>query len=66
MKLKGRTIIINLVFLEIIFNEVDGDLKITSFYNDGDDINEKDVILKVSSTRIKHCIYTTFRMVSHY
>ena len=46
---------------EIIFKEVDENLKITSFYNDGDDINEKDVILKVSGT--SHAILNAERLV---
>ena len=46
---------------EIIFKEVDENLKITSFYNDGDDINEKDVILKVSGS--SHAILNAERLV---
>ncbi|MDC1025328.1 carboxylating nicotinate-nucleotide diphosphorylase [Flavobacteriales bacterium] len=46
---------------EIIFKEVDKNLKITSFYNDGDDINEKDVILKVSGS--SHAILNAERLV---
>ena len=46
---------------EIIFKEVDENLKITSFYKDGDDINEKDVILKVSGS--SHTILTAERLV---
>ena len=46
---------------EIIFKEVDENLKITSFYKDGDDINEKDVILKVSGP--SHAILTAERLV---
>ena len=46
---------------EIIFKEVDENLKITSFYKDGDDINEKDVILKVSGS--SHAILNAERLV---
>jgi nicotinate-nucleotide pyrophosphorylase (carboxylating) len=46
---------------EIIFKEVDKNLKITSFYNDGDDINKKDVILKVSGS--SHAILNAERLV---
>ena len=46
---------------EIIFKEVDKNLKITSFYNDGDDINEKDIILKVSGS--SHAILNAERLV---
>jgi nicotinate-nucleotide pyrophosphorylase (carboxylating) len=46
---------------EIIFKEVDENLKITSFYNDGDDINKKDVILKVSGS--SHAILNAERLV---
>mgnify|MGYP003329236897 FL=1 len=46
---------------EIIFKEVDKNLKITSFYKDGDDINEKDVILKVSGS--SHAILNAERLV---
>tara|TARA_B100001142_G_scaffold203852_1_gene202237 strand:- start:503 stop:1345 length:843 start_codon:yes stop_codon:yes gene_type:complete len=46
---------------EIIFKEVDENLKITSFYEDGDDINEKDVILKVSGS--SHAILNAERLV---
>ena len=46
---------------EIIFKEVDENLKITSFYNDGDDISEKDVILKVSGS--SHAILNAERLV---
>ena len=46
---------------EIIFKEVDENLKITSFYKDGDDINEKDVILKVSGS--SHSILNAERLV---
>jgi len=46
---------------EIIFKEVDENLKIASFYNDGDDINEKDVILKVSGS--SHAILNAERLV---
>ena len=46
---------------EIIFKEVDKNLKITSFYNDGDNINEKDVILKVSGS--SHAILNAERLV---
>jgi nicotinate-nucleotide pyrophosphorylase (carboxylating) len=45
---------------EIIFKEVDKNLKITSFYNDGDDINKKDVILKVSGS--SHAILNAERL----
>lgn len=45
---------------EIIFKEVDENLKITSFYEDGDDINEKDVILKVSGS--SHAILNAERL----
>ena len=58
---KDNGIIAGIKLAEIIFNEVDGDLKITSFYNDGDDINEKDVILKVSGS--SHTILTAERLV---
>ena len=46
---------------EIIFKEVDKNLKITSFYNDGDDINKKDIILKVSGS--SHAILNAERLV---
>ena len=46
---------------EIIFKEVDKNLKITTFYNDGDDINKKDVILKVSGS--SHAILNAERLV---
>ena len=46
---------------EIIFKEVDENLKITSFYKDGDDINEKDVVLKVSGS--SHAILNAERLV---
>jgi len=46
---------------EIIFKEVDKNLKITLFYNDGDDINEKDIILKVSGS--SHAILNAERLV---
>ena len=46
---------------EIILKEVDKNLKITSFYNDGDDINEKDIILKVSGS--SHAILNAERLV---
>jgi nicotinate-nucleotide pyrophosphorylase (carboxylating) len=46
---------------EIIFKEVDENLKVTSFYNDGDDINKKDVILKVSGS--SHAILNAERLV---
>ena len=46
---------------EIIFKEVDKNLKITSFYNDGDDINKKDVILKVSGS--SHAVLNAERLV---
>jgi nicotinate-nucleotide pyrophosphorylase (carboxylating) len=46
---------------EIIFKEVDENLKITSFYNDGDDVNKKDVILKVSGS--SHAILNAERLV---
>ena len=46
---------------EIIFKEVDENLKITSFYKDGNDINEKDVILKVSGS--SHAILNAERLV---
>ena len=46
---------------EIIFKEVDENLKITSFYNDGDDVNEKDIILKVSGS--SHAILNAERLV---
>ena len=46
---------------EIIFKEVDENLKITSFYKDGDDINVKDVILKVSGS--SHAILNAERLV---
>jgi len=46
---------------EIIFKEVDENLKITSFYEDGDDINEKDIVLKVSGS--SHAILNAERLV---
>ena len=58
---KENGIIAGVKLAEIIFKEVDKNLKITSFYNDGDDINKKDVILKVSGS--SHAILNAERLV---
>jgi nicotinate-nucleotide pyrophosphorylase (carboxylating) len=58
---KENGIIAGVKLAEIIFKEVDENLKITSFYNDGDDINKKDVILKVSGS--SHAILNAERLV---
>ena len=58
---KDNGIIAGIKLAEIIFKEVDENLKITSFYKDGDDINEKDVILKVSGS--SHAILNAERLV---
>ena len=58
---KENGIIAGIKLAEIIFKEVDKNLKITSFYNDGDDINEKDIILKVSGS--SHAILNAERLV---
>ena len=58
---KENGIIAGIKLAEIIFKEVDENLKVTSFYNDGDDINKKDVILKVSGS--SHAILNAERLV---
>ena len=58
---KDNGIIAGIKLAEIIFKEVDENLKITSFYKDGDNINEKDVILKVSGS--SHAILNAERLV---